>query len=224
LAWYVEVLSNGEVEPCVDLLEIVMEAIVEAKPEWEVRWSASKKGRSNKHLSCCLLNLYPGVTDHMAILPDHLLLIKAHIEKKRFKICGIFALFGGPQITFLLPSNADYCNALQFIKVPAKVSTEHAHIEPLKEIPVLHPFELVVMGAWDFDHLEGILEKWIKKMVPHSLIDTHTTPLNSNLIIFTMLMSGFQGEIQQKASKGLEEMQQHYSEPLYLARGLPSSK
>jgi hypothetical protein len=36
-AFYVEIPSSGEVEPHVDLLEMVMEAIVEAKPEWEVR-------------------------------------------------------------------------------------------------------------------------------------------------------------------------------------------
>ena len=130
-ACYVKVLSSGEAEPRVDLLEIVMDAIVEAKPEWEVRWSASKKGRSNKHLSCHLLNLYPGVTDHTAIPPNHLPLIKAHIEKKGLKISSIFASFSGPQITFLLPSNADSFNALHFIDVPARVSTERAHIEPL---------------------------------------------------------------------------------------------
>jgi len=185
-ACYVEVLSGGEAEPRVDLLEIVMEAIVEAKPEWEVRWSACKKGRSDRRLSCRLLDLYPGVTDRTAIPPDHLPLIKAHVEKKGFKIGSIFASFGGPQITFLLPSDADRFNALQFIEVPAKVSTGRARIEPLKEIPILRPFELVVSGARDFDHLEGILEKWIKKTVPHSLIDIRTTPLNSDLIIFTM--------------------------------------
>jgi hypothetical protein len=36
-ACYVEILSSGEAEPRVDLLEIVMDAIVEAKPELEVR-------------------------------------------------------------------------------------------------------------------------------------------------------------------------------------------
>ena len=56
----------------------------------------------------------------------------------------------------------------------------------VKEIPILCPFELVVTGARDFDHLEGILEKWIKKMVPHSLIDMRTTLLNSDLVIFSM--------------------------------------
>jgi hypothetical protein len=188
LACYVEVLSGGEVEPCVDLLEIVMEAIVEAKPEWKVRWSTCKKGRSDRCLSCRLLDLYPGVTDRTAITPDHLLLIKAHIEKKGFKIGSIFVSFGDPQITFLLSSDADRFNALQFIEVPAKVSMGHAHIELLKEFPILRPFELVVLGAWDFDHLEGILEKWIKKTVSHSLINIRTTPLNTDLIIFTMSM------------------------------------
>lgn len=119
---------------------------------------------------------------------DHLPLIKAHIKKKGFKIGSIFALFSGPQITFLLHSDADHFNALQFIEVPAKVSAGRARIELLKEIPILCPFELVVSGAQDFDHLEGILKKWIKKTVPHSLINICTTPLNSDLIIFTMSM------------------------------------
>jgi hypothetical protein len=184
-ACYVETLSSGEAEPCVDLLEIVMEAIAEAKPEWEVRWSAGKKGRSDKCLSCHLLDLYPGVTDRSAIPPDHLPLIKAHMEKMGFKIASIFTSFSGSQITFLLPSDTDCFNAKQFIDVPAKVSKERARIEPLKEIPIFRPFELVVKGAWDFDLLEGVLEKWIRKTVPHSLVETCVMPLNTNLI-FTM--------------------------------------
>jgi hypothetical protein len=185
-ACYVEILSSGDAEPHVDLLEIIMDAIVEAKPGLEVRWSASKKGKSNKHLSCHLLDLYPGATDCLSIPPDYLLLIKVHIEKKGFKVASIFASYRGPQLTFLLPSDADRFYALQFIDVPAKVSKEHAHIEPLKEIPILHPFELVVKGARDYNLLEGVLEKWIKKIVPHSLIETCTTSLNSDLIIFSM--------------------------------------
>ena len=49
-ACYIEVLSSKEAEPRVDLLELVMDAILEAKPELEIRWSASKKGRSDKRL------------------------------------------------------------------------------------------------------------------------------------------------------------------------------
>jgi hypothetical protein len=146
-ACYIEILSSGEAEPCMDLLEIVMDAIVEAKLELEVGWSASKKGKSDKCLSCRLLDLYPGITNRSAIPPEHLPLIKAHIEKKGFKVASISALFSGPQLTFLLPSDADRFNALQFIDVPAKVSKERAHIEPLKEIPILRPFELIVKGA-----------------------------------------------------------------------------
>ncbi|KAF8239594.1 hypothetical protein L208DRAFT_1386092 [Tricholoma matsutake] len=160
-ACYVEISPCGEAEPRVDLLEILMDAIVESKPDLEVRWSASKKGKSDKRLS-------------------------SHIEKKGYKITSIFALFGGPQITFLLPSDADRFMALQFIDVPAKVSKERARIEPLKEIPILRPFELVVKGAHDYDLLEGVLERWIRKTVPHSLIETCSTPLNSDLIIFSM--------------------------------------
>jgi hypothetical protein len=127
-ACYVEIVSSGEAEPRVDLLEIVIDAIIEAKPEWEVRWSASKKGKSDKHLSCRLLDLYLGVTDSMAIPSDHLLIIKAHMEKKGYKIVSIFASFGGPQITFLLPSDADHFIALQFIDMPVNVSKERARI------------------------------------------------------------------------------------------------
>lgn len=86
-ACYVEISSCGEAEPRVDLLEIVMDAIVEAKPEVEVRWSASKKGKSDKRLSCRLLDLYPGVTDRSSIPPDHPPLIKAHIKKKGLQNC-----------------------------------------------------------------------------------------------------------------------------------------
>ena len=60
---YVEISPSGEAEPHVDLLEIMMDAIVESRPDLEVRWSASRKGKSNKCLFCCLLDLYPGVTD-----------------------------------------------------------------------------------------------------------------------------------------------------------------
>lgn len=42
---YVEISSCGEAKPRVDLLEIVMDVIVEVKPEVEVRWS--KKGKSD---------------------------------------------------------------------------------------------------------------------------------------------------------------------------------
>jgi len=125
-ACYVEIVSSGEAEPRVDLLELVMDAILEAKPELEIRWSASKKGRSDKRLSCRLLDLYPDVTDRSAIPPDHLTLLKAHIEKKGFKIASIFASYGGPQITFLLPSDADCFNALQLVDVPVKVSKNQA--------------------------------------------------------------------------------------------------
>jgi len=185
-ACYVEILPCGEMEPCVDLLEIMMDAIVESRPDLEVRWSASRKGKSDKCLSCHLLDLYPGVTDQSAFPPEHLPLIKAHIKKKGYKITSIFALFRGPQIMFLLPSDANCFMALQFIDVLAKVSKEHAQIEPLKKIPILHPFELVVKGACDYNLLEGVLEKWIRKMVPYSLIETHSTPLNLDLIIFSM--------------------------------------
>ncbi|KAF8234765.1 hypothetical protein L208DRAFT_1393387 [Tricholoma matsutake] len=185
-ACYVEISPCGEAEPRVDLLEIVMDAIVESKPDLEVRWSASKKGKSDKRLSCRLLDLYPGITDRSAFPPEHLPLIKAHIEKKGYKITSIFASFGGPQIMFLLLSDADRFMALQFIDVPAKVSKERTQIEPLKEIPILCPFELVVKGARDYDLLEGVLERWIRKTVPHSLIETRSTPLNSDLIIFSM--------------------------------------
>ena len=56
-----------------------------------------------------------------------------------------------------------------------------------KKIPIHRAFELVVTGTQDFDHLEGVLKKWIRKTVPHSLIDSRTTPPNSDLIIFSML-------------------------------------
>jgi len=52
---YVEISPSGEAEPCVDLLEIMMDAIVESGPNLEVRWSASRKGKSNKCLSCHLV-------------------------------------------------------------------------------------------------------------------------------------------------------------------------
>lgn len=123
-----------------------MDAIVEARPELEGRWSASRKGKSDRHLSHCLLDLYPGITGRSAFAPEHPPLIKAHIEKKGYKISSIFASFGGPQITFLLP-DADRFMALQFTDVLAKVSKERARIEPGKEIPILRPFELVVKGA-----------------------------------------------------------------------------
>ena len=112
LACYVEILPSGEDEPCMDLLKIVMDALMEARLELEVRWSTSKKGRSDECLSCHLLDLYPGVTDQSAIPSDHLPLIKAHIKKKGFKIASIFASYGSPQITFLLPFDADCFNAL----------------------------------------------------------------------------------------------------------------
>ena len=183
-ACYIEILSGGKAEPCVNLLEIVRDAIVEAKPELEVRWSAGRKGRSDKHLLCRLLDLYPGITDCSAIPPEHLPLIKAHFEKKGFKVASIFASYSSPQLTLLLPSDVDRFNALQFIDIPVKVSKECAHIEPLKEIPILRPFELVIKGARDYNHLESVLERWIKKMAPHSLIKMRTTFVNSDLIIF----------------------------------------
>jgi hypothetical protein len=114
-----------------------MSAIVEARPELEVRWSSGKKGRSDKRLLCRLLDIYLSATDRSSIPPEHLPLIKAHIEKKGYKIASIFALFSSPQITFLLPSDTDRFSTLQFIDVPTKVSKERARIEPLKEIPIL---------------------------------------------------------------------------------------
>jgi hypothetical protein len=38
-ACYIKILSNGEASPCIDLLKIIRDAIVEAKLELEVRWS-----------------------------------------------------------------------------------------------------------------------------------------------------------------------------------------
>jgi hypothetical protein len=70
-----------------------------------------------------------------------------HVKKKGFKVISIFASFGGPQLTFLLPLDADHFNAMQFIDVPARVSKECTCIEPLKEVPILCPFELVVKGT-----------------------------------------------------------------------------
>ena len=86
---------------------------------------------------------------------------------------SIFAFFGSSQITFLLPTDADCFMALQFTDIPAKVSKEHARIELLKEISILWPIEIVVKSAQDYDQLESVLKKWIRKMVPHSLIETH---------------------------------------------------
>ncbi|KAG6884836.1 hypothetical protein C0992_005717 [Termitomyces sp. T32_za158] len=64
-ACYVEIIKlDGEspqnAEPRVDLLYRIASAIAEAKPEWEVRWSARRRGRSDKRLSCHLLGLYSG--------------------------------------------------------------------------------------------------------------------------------------------------------------------
>ena len=82
--------------------------------------------------------------DHSDIPQADLPLIKDHIQKQSFKVTSIFASFGSPQITFLLPSDADRYMALGTFAVPPKVSKHLAHVEPLKEIPLEHPFELVV--------------------------------------------------------------------------------
>ncbi|KAG6884837.1 hypothetical protein C0992_005718 [Termitomyces sp. T32_za158] len=103
-----------------------------------------------------------------------------------FKVASIFASFGGPQISFLLPTDADCFMALGLIEVPAKVSKHLARIEPLKEVPVERAFELVVSGARDFNDLWGPLESWIRKVAPSLLAHVCTTELNLDLVIFLM--------------------------------------
>lgn len=173
-------------EPRVDLLEIIMRAINEARPEWEVGWSASRKGRSDKRLSCCLLDLYPGVRDCSDIPQADLPLIKDHIEKQGYKVASIFASFGGLQVTFLLPSDADRFMALGLFAVPAKVSRHLARVEPLKEIPLERPFKLVVSGMRDWEQMKGQIEKWARKIAPGSWIGSRSTDLNTDLFIFSM--------------------------------------
>ncbi|KAG6898794.1 hypothetical protein C0993_004162 [Termitomyces sp. T159_Od127] len=149
--------------------------------------STSRKGRSDKRLSCRLLDLYPGLTSRNDVPAEHLPVLREHIEKQGFRVASIFASYGGPQITFLLPADADRFMALGSLAVPSRVSKHVARIEPLKEIPIERPFELVVTGARDFDQLERILVPWIKRRVPkHSFIESRTTDLNSDLIIFSL--------------------------------------
>ncbi|KAG6876098.1 hypothetical protein C0993_005552 [Termitomyces sp. T159_Od127] len=88
-------------------------------------------------------------------------------------VASIFASYGGPQITFLLPANADCFMALGSLAVPLWVSKHVACIEPLKEISI--------------ERL--ILVPWIKRRVPkHSFIESRTTDLNSDLIIFSLAL------------------------------------
>ncbi|KAH0586175.1 hypothetical protein H2248_007437 [Termitomyces sp. 'cryptogamus'] len=188
-ACYVELKFGGvdsSMEPRVDLLENVMRAISEARPNWEVRWSASRKGRSDKRLSCRLLDLYPGVTARNDIPVVDLPVIRDHIEKLGYRVASIFASYGGPQVTFLLPSDADKFMALGTFAVPAKVSKHMARIEPLKEIPIERPFELVVSGMRDWELMELRIEKWVRKTAPGSWIGGRTTDLNSDLFIFSL--------------------------------------
>ncbi|KAG5336987.1 hypothetical protein C0989_011305 [Termitomyces sp. Mn162] len=75
LAGYVELkFSGGDVllESRVDLLDNVRTAIMKAKPNWEGRWSTSRKGKGDTHLSCCSLNLYPRVKTQDNIPSEHL--------------------------------------------------------------------------------------------------------------------------------------------------------
>ncbi|KAG6877016.1 hypothetical protein C0993_011054 [Termitomyces sp. T159_Od127] len=173
-------------EPRVDLLENISAAIAEAKPDWEVWWSASRKGRSDKRLSCRLLGLYPGATDRANVPSEHLPILKNFLEEKGYKVAAIFTSFGGPQVAFLLPKDADPFMALGSIQVPSKVSCYPARIEPLKEIPVERPFELVVTGARDYDELGPLVEKWARKTAPSTFIGMRTTDTNPDLIIFSM--------------------------------------
>ncbi|KAG6898706.1 hypothetical protein C0993_004964 [Termitomyces sp. T159_Od127] len=188
-ACYVELRADeaeAEDEPRVDLLEMVRGAIMEARPLWEVRWSASRKGKSDKRLSCRLMGLYPGISDRKDIPLEHLPMIRSHIERQGFKIASIFASFGGPQVSFLLPSDADRFMALGSIDVPPKVSKLLARIEPLKEIPIEKPFELVVAGARDWDQLGLFVKKWVKKITKGAYDSSRITELNSDLFVLSM--------------------------------------
>ncbi|KAG6884474.1 hypothetical protein C0993_010731, partial [Termitomyces sp. T159_Od127] len=116
----------------------------------------------------------------------HMPIIRSHIEKMRYKVTSIFPLFGGPQITFLLPKDADRFMALGSINVPSKVLRHLAQVELLKEIPVERPFELVVAGARDYDELGSLVEKWARKTSPGTFIGMRSTDLNTDLVIFSM--------------------------------------
>lgn len=124
-AYYVEIrprAGEANTEPRVDILEIILSAIAVAKPEWEARWSASRKGKSDKHMSSRLLGLYPGITDRSKVPAEHLPIVWDHVKKMGFRVASVFASFGGPQIFFLLPMDADRFAALGSIDVPSKVS------------------------------------------------------------------------------------------------------
>ncbi|KAF9463160.1 hypothetical protein BDZ94DRAFT_1309072 [Collybia nuda] len=137
-------------------------------------------------MSCHLLNLYPGVTDCEGIPSEHLGPIKEHIDSKGFKVANIFASYGGPQVTFLLPQDADRFMALQRIIMPAKISKHKATIEPIKETPILRAFELMVVGACDYDRLAELVVKWARKTSPKCFLEVRSDPTHSDLIIFSM--------------------------------------
>ncbi|KAH0588146.1 hypothetical protein H2248_006865 [Termitomyces sp. 'cryptogamus'] len=168
-ACYVKLRYGGteaSAEPRADLLETVLMAIAEARRNWKAQWCTSRKGHSNKHLLCCLLDLYPGVTDHSGIPPADLAILKEHIKKQGYCVASIFASYGGPQVTFLLLADADRFMALGSIAVPSKVSKCLSRIELLKEIPIERSFKLVVTGMRDWDQMEGKIKQWVCRTAP----------------------------------------------------------
>ncbi|KAF8065062.1 hypothetical protein FPV67DRAFT_167564 [Lyophyllum atratum] len=186
-ACYVELrLENPGTEPRDDILAIVKEELEKRKTDWEVRWSASGKGKSDKRMSCRLLNLYPAGTDRSDIPSEHLPLIRAHIEKKGFKVASIFPSFGGPQVVFVLPRDADRFMALGTIDVPPAVSKSRATIQPLKEVIIQRAFELVVTGARDFEGLGDLVAKWARRTAPQSFLEFRSDSQHPDLIIFSM--------------------------------------
>ncbi|KAF8149799.1 hypothetical protein B0H34DRAFT_678764 [Crassisporium funariophilum] len=171
-ACYIELrLENPGAEPRDNILAALKEELEKQKPDWEVRWSASGKGKSDKCMLCRLLNLYPAGTDRSGIPTKHLPLILAHIKKKGFKVASIFASFGGPQIAFMLPKDADRFMALSTIKVPPQVSRNRTTIQPLKEVVIQRAFELVVTGAQDFKGLGDLVAKWARRTAPDSFLE-----------------------------------------------------
>ncbi|KAF5380096.1 hypothetical protein D9615_006221 [Tricholomella constricta] len=135
-------------------------------------------------MSARLLNLYPGTVDPKSIPSEHLPLISACIEKKGFKVASIFASYGGPQISFLLPHDADRFVALKTIEVPAKVSKHRATIEPVREIKIEHPFEIVIQGAGQYDGAGQLITKWAERTVREPTMSARSPVANPDLVIF----------------------------------------
>lgn len=156
------------------------------KLKWEVRWSTSHKVRSDKHLSYHLMDLYLRMTKHDDIPTEHLSILQYHIEKLGYRVVSIFASFGCPQIIYLLPNNAGCFMALSLLVVSSKISKCVAQIKLLQEIPIEKPFELVVLGVRDLDQLEKHVVTWTKKMVQCLFINSRSSDLKSDQIIFSL--------------------------------------